>query len=107
MKVINETSFPIIAFGIDTEIGYGNDVTIQPGESKDVSGPYLGEMGGGSCHICIEGEVICQENPDDENGFRIAKGAPICLQADRKGVTIRHHEDSVEEHVIEWRAQNS
>jgi len=106
MLVTNKTSFPIIAFGWDTEIGYGEDTEISPNESENISGPYVGEMGGGSCHIHIEGEISCHENPDDENGFRIEQGNPLSLQSGTRGITVRHHLDAIEPHVLEWRNAN-
>ena len=108
MKVTNNASFPVIAFGIVIKIGYGDDVMIPPGKSADISGPYVGKMGGGSCHIHMEGELTCHENPDDDNGFQIAKGEPICLQIDDgKKINIRHFEDPVEDYVMAWRDCNS
>lgn len=47
MRIINNTSFPIIAFCFDKSNKCGDDVAIDPGENEEVKGPYLGEMGGG------------------------------------------------------------
>lgn len=107
MKVTNNASFPVIAFGIHMEIGYGDDVIIQPGESAEVSGPRIGEMGKCSCYIHLDGELVCHEASDDDNSFQIARGMPIFLQLENKGITIRHHEDPAEEHVLEWRSRNT
>lgn len=93
MKIFNKTSQDLIAFGWHTEHGYGNDVKIVPGQSADISGPYLGGMGGGSCYITIEGEIACQEEPDDDNGFQVIAGGQLNLQAGNKGVTVRHHSE--------------
>ncbi|HOW60653.1 MAG TPA: hypothetical protein P5548_00950 [Candidatus Moranbacteria bacterium] len=90
MRIINKTSFNLIAFGWHTKYGYGNDVEIKTGQFADISGSYIGEMGGGSCCIAIEGEVICQETPDDENGFQVIPGSQLNLQAGDKGITVRH-----------------
>ncbi len=75
MKINNNTSFKIIAFCWHISHGYGDDVEIEPGESAEVNGPYIGEMGGGSCHVAIEGEISCHEKPDDEDGFQVLKGS--------------------------------
>ena len=94
MKVINGTTYPLIAFGWHLERGYGSEVTINPGESAEVSGPYLGEMGGGDCHIAIEGEITCQEGPDDDKGFQVVLGGQLNLKSDNVGITVRHHSES-------------
>lgn len=106
MKVTNKASFDIIAFGVHVPKGYGDDVTIPPGETAEISGPYVGEMGDGSCYIHLDGEVTCQEEPDDDNGLQIGRGNPICLQGGNRGVTIRHYADEPEAHVTAWRKSN-
>ena len=93
MDITNSTSFEVIAFGWHTDRGYGDDVSIQPGETKEVNGPFIGEMGGGDCHILIEGEINCHEGPDDENGFQVLEGAQLSLAAGDKGITVRHHSE--------------
>lgn len=105
MKVTNNTSYPVIAFGSETMtgLGYGDDVTIQPGDTVEVSGPYIGEMDGGDCYIHLAGEITCHEGPDDDNGYQVIQGNPLCLSASRRGVTVRHHLDPLEQHVAEWR----
>lgn len=105
MKVTNNTSYPVIVFGTETRLGsYGEDVTVQPGESADVSGPYVGEMGGGGCYIHLAGEITCHEGPDDDSGFQVIRGTPLCLSAGGgRGVTVRHHLDEPEQYVVEWR----
>ena len=103
MKVTNNTSYPVIAFGTETRLGYGEDVIIQPGECADVSGPYVGEMGGGDCYIHLAGEIICHEGCDDGSDFQVIKGTPLCLLAGGRGVTVRHHLDELEQYVSEWR----
>lgn len=106
MLVTNNTSFPIIAFGLDTKVGYGEYTEIPPNESKEVRGPYLGAMGGGSCHAHIEGDISCHEKPDDENGFQVVQDKPLSLQSGTRGITVRHHLDAPEPHVLEWRNAN-
>lgn len=103
MKVTNETNFSVMAFGYHIHNGYAPDVEIPPGQSMEVNGPYVGEMGGGKCFVAILGDVICQEGPDDNNGYQIGPGNPICLFDDDRGITIRHHEDLVEPQVLAWR----
>lgn len=103
MKITNDTSYPIIAFGSVRRYGYGEDVSIQPGESANVSGPYVGEMGDGDCHLHVAGEIICHEGSDDGNCFQVIQGAPTNIDADGRGVTVRHHLDAPEQRVTEWR----
>ncbi len=90
MKIFNNTSYDLIAFCWHKDHGYGSDVTIKPNQSADILGPCIGEMGGGYCYAVIEGEITCQETPDDENGFQVGIGNQLNLQADKQGVTVRH-----------------
>ena len=107
MKITNKASYAIIAFGVATQHGYGEDVRIEPGQTANVSGPYIGEMDGGKCFIHIEGEITCQETPDDDIGFQVVRGGPLCLQSGDRGITARHHADAPEPHVIQWRRSNA
>ena len=106
MKVVNNTCFSVVAFGWHQQKGYADDVTIPAGEIAEVNGPYVGEMGGGSCYISLGGEVICQEKPDDEHGYQIDTDFPIIIQSGDLGITIRHHLDQPEEQVVRWRIAN-
>ena len=106
MKVLNKTSFSLIAFGWHEDIGYGDDVTILPGETGEVNGPYLGEMGGGDCHVALVGELVCQEAPDDKTGLQVLKDQPLSLGGGNRGITIRHHLNVPEGFVIAWRRSN-
>jgi len=90
VKITNNCSYDLIAFGWDTRLGYGDDVTIAAKQSGEVSGPYVGEMGGGSCHLSIEGDIVCHEGDDDSNGFNVSKGNQLALQGGTQGVTVRH-----------------
>ncbi len=94
MKVSNNTSQRLIAFGWNTKLGYSEDVKIEPGQSVDVIGPRIGNMGGGGCRIVIEGEISCQENPDDDNGFQVVKGKQLNYRIGDNGVTVRHYSES-------------
>lgn len=102
MKVTNNASFPVQAFGFHTERGYGSDIHIKPGESADIISPYLGEMDGGSCQIAIPGEITCHEGPDGDGRFSIAQGKPIHLQSGNIGVVVRHYFDAPELQVTKW-----
>ena len=106
MKITNNASFPIIAFGWQKITGYADDVLIAQGETRDVNGPYIGEMGGGSCYIHLTGELVCQETPDDDKGMCIGIGAPISIgfeSTDDRGLTVRHHSEPAEDFVVRWR----
>lgn len=85
--------YDLIAFGWDTRLGYGNDVRICAGKSAEVSGPYIGEMGSGSCHLALEGKIVCHEGEDDDNGRHVSEGNPLVMQCGTRGITIRHHCD--------------
>jgi len=106
MKVKNNAPFDVIAFGTHNQKGYENDVRIPAGQTAEVNGPYLGEMGSGSCHVALIGEITCQETPDDKNGLQVTRGQPLCLGDGERGITIRHYADMPEEHVAEWRRNN-
>jgi len=99
MQVTNNTSARLIAFCWHNERGYGDDTLIEAGETVDVAGPYLGEMGGGSCRVVIQGTIVCHEQPDSEGVFKVAQGNPLHLQGEETGVTVRHHEDFREDHT--------
>lgn len=94
MKITNNCSYDLVAFGWDTRFGYGDDVTIPTGQTAEVSGPYVGEMGGGACRLALEGEVICHEDQDNENGFNVSRGNHLVLKSDTSGVTIRFFSES-------------
>lgn len=106
MKVHNKCTYPIIAFVFRIRVGFGDDVVIPAGESRDVRGPFLGEMGGGNCFVHLDGEITCHEGQDDDNGFQVIRGAPLNLMDfandDNNGVTVRHYLDKPEQHVMEW-----
>lgn len=106
MKVTNKATFDVLAFGWHNARGPGDDVRIPAGTSAEVNGPYLGEMGGGSCTLLLAGEVTCQETPDDDNGVQVLPGKPLFLGADDRGITIRHHQEPAEDSVLEWRECN-
>lgn len=93
MPVTNNISEAVIAFFYHTSYGYGEDTRIEPGETKEVTGPYIGEMGNGACHLMLEENITCHEGPDDDKGYQVGKGLPLCLFSDPKGVTIRHHSE--------------
>lgn len=103
MKVTNNAPFPVKAFSFHTEHGYGDYSYIKPGQSAEVCGPYVGEMGCGSCTIAVPGKIICHEGPDGNGKFRIAEKSPIHLQSGKVGVTVRHEFDEPEPHVTAWR----
>ena len=107
MRVINNTSFPIIAHGVWLNKGYGPDVLIQPGESKKVPGLYVGVMGNGECFVQLNSpDITCHEGEYTDDAFHVSKGKRLCLQGGGEGITIRHHEDDVESQVVVWREAN-
>ena len=96
MKVINRTSSKLIAFGWHMKYGYGDDMEINSGQSVEVLGPYVGEMGGEDCHVALAGsEIVCHDGPDSRDGFHVSLGNPLTLQGedDETGVSIRHHSE--------------
>lgn len=99
MQVTNSAAFPVIAFTWHTQVGYGEDVLIQPGQSVDISGPFVGELEGRDCFIAAFGSIICHEEADEENRFFIASDCQINLQSGNIGVTVRHYSEN---RKIEW-----
>ena len=95
MNIVNKTSFPVIALCWHKQYGYGYEVTIDPGQSKEVSGPYIGEMGEGSCRLAMPGEITCHEDEDGESGFYVSDGNQLSLGNGESGITIRHHENEL------------
>ena len=95
MNVVNKTTFPVIAMCWHETYGYGYEETIESGKSMDVSGPYIGEMGGGSCCLAMTGKITCHEKSDDEFGFHVSEGNQLNLGNGESGVTIRHHLDDL------------
>ncbi len=96
MDVTNKTTFPIIAMCWHTMYGYGDEKTIEPGQSEDILGSYIGEMGGGKCHLIKEGKITIHEAPDDESGYHVSKGHQLNFGNEESGVTVRHHSDDLE-----------
>ena len=90
MKVNNNAPFNLIAFCWHKKYGYGDDTEIPAGESAEVPGPSLGEMGGGDCTIIIEGEISCHERENNEEAFHVSMGNQLSLESRKKGITIRH-----------------
>lgn len=104
MLVSNFCSFALKAFGWAEPYGYADDVLIPVGETREVNGPYIGQMGGGSCHVALTGEFTCQNQASVDTGvWMIAPGMSLTLRAGDRGITIRHHEDEPEEKVLLWR----
>lgn len=90
MKITNNCSFDVIAFGWDTGFGYGDEVRIHTGQSAQVSGQYIGEMGEESCRLALEGEIVCHEGADDEKGMHVSEGNQLAIQSETRGITVRH-----------------
>ncbi|MFZ2253305.1 MAG: hypothetical protein WAW13_04020 [Minisyncoccia bacterium] len=106
MKVRNRAPYRLIAFGFHTQFGYGDDVEIPPGKTVEVSGPYVGVMGGGSCYVELLGRISCQQFPNNAEGFQVVLGKPFSLSFADRGITVRHYDDMPEEYVLQWRERN-
>lgn len=106
MEVTNIAPYALIAFGFHTEFGYGFDVEIPPGKTVEVSGPFVGVMGGGECYVELLGRITCQEAPDNGEGFQVALGKPLSLLRGNRGITVRHYGDIPQEYVLQWRERN-
>jgi len=91
MNIVNKATFPIIAVCWHKKYGYGDEEDIEPGQSSNVVGPYIGEMGGGSCRLVMPGEITCHEESDDEFGFHVSEGDQLNLGNGESGITVRHH----------------
>jgi hypothetical protein len=103
MDVTNATEHTLIAVCFDTTRGCGDDVTIFPGETVPVKGPYLGAMGGGACYVHVPGTIVCHEGPDTDEAFQVGPGNPLTLLSDdaekSRGVVVCFPEDLI---LILW-----
>lgn len=96
MKVKNNASFAVIAIAWDYRFGFGEEVAIQPGETLEVPGPYVGEMGGGTCTLHLSDVTYeCHEGADEANIFHISAGHQCALGNDQSGLTIRHYSEDL------------
>jgi hypothetical protein len=107
MKVVNRTAYAIVVFVHDLDSdSYGEDVTVEPGEMKEIQGPDLDVAGEGECPVNdIKDELICHSHLDDGMSFRVVKGKPKYVVLTGCIVTIRHFEDEPEPEVKQWRAR--
>lgn len=104
MEVINKTDADIIAFGWHKLKGRGAEVRIHPGETGEVNGPRLVEMGDRVHEVSLTGRITCHKEPDDEYGFQLVRGQILSVGGMVRGVTIRHHLDEISNrYVTQWR----
>lgn len=95
MKVTNKASFAVVALGWHETLGRGLPVTILPGETGEVSGPYVGPLDDGECYLAFTGEITCHEGKDCPEGMHISPTEPLHTSQDacgNSGVSIYHHE---------------
>ena len=92
MKVTNNTSFTVLAFGwrrgVEWSKGFSAKILILPGEVGEVNPPPDGQ--GAQEEDCVKAEVVCHESPDEHVGWEIALGKPIFADRGHYGVTIYH-----------------
>jgi|GEM_PF-1483383 len=100
MKVTNKTSFKICAYCWHTKYGFGDPEVILPEKSEEIRGPLLIDQGDEKGYLAFpEGEIICHEHPDDDNGFQVTPSQPLTIEIkkegekeikeeDRKGITV-------------------
>lgn len=100
MQVINNCSFPVLVSSWSASVvplgknPYTADVEIKPGESAEILGPYIGEMGGGSCYVDLGGaDISCHELADDGISFQVLSGLQLNLSNDKDGICVRHYSD--------------
>lgn len=98
MQVKNDTLSPVIAVCSFSSFGEGEHGLIQPNASKQILGPPISKIEGRVCYAVITGVIICHDNPDNTNGFRVTKGYPLHIKKGNSHITIMHHLD-VEEYV--------
>ena len=107
MKIKNNTSFEVIAFGWYKAMGprsYGADVHILPGEIVEVHGPDFTDGQDVTCQVELTGTITCHEAPDDEHGFLLAEGIVLTAGGFCRGITVRHYLDAQpERYATEWR----
>ncbi|MDP2091296.1 MAG: hypothetical protein Q8K30_06900 [Candidatus Gracilibacteria bacterium] len=92
MQVKNNASFTVIALTWHITYGYGQEVSIEPGETSVVLGPYIGEMGGCDCTLHFSDVTYeCHEGLDAANVFHISAGNQCIIGNEQSGLTIRHY----------------
>ncbi len=101
MTVTNNTKDNLVAFMWDKQFGYGKDTLIPPGSTTKVEGIYIGQMGGGSCTINPEKNIVCQSTPDDEKGLFVDKDNTLFLDMGRSGIVVRHFNTPREPHTLQ------
>lgn len=94
MRIANATGSALVAFGWHHECGYGPEVTIPPGEAKNLFGPYMGERYGEPCWAVIPGGVVCHEDADGNDRYRVAQGHQLTMKMGDVGCNIRHYADA-------------
>jgi hypothetical protein len=103
--IINNTSNNLIAFGLDKQRGFSKDYLIKPGEEIQIQGAYLGIMGGGSCHISMDTDIVCVDDLDldneSTNHYYVTDDIPLCLDYPEFGFTVRHESDAREKHTLD------
>ena len=100
MKVTNNTCFTLKACGWYLNM-YGKQAIIQPGETKEINGPFLGTLEEKKCHVALEGKIICHEKPDDEENdcFYVGKENQLNLKVtETTGISACHIEEPLYEH---------
>lgn len=96
MDVQNNTTFTVIALSWHKNHGYGNQVSIPPGESAKIPGVYVGIMEDKACYTVLpESTIVCHEEQDNENGFHVSRGNQCPLGDGISGITIRHHSEDL------------
>ncbi|NND64625.1 MAG: hypothetical protein HKM24_01555 [Gammaproteobacteria bacterium] len=91
MRIINNTPFPIVGFGWKDGSPYatGDEVTIEPGCSDEVHGPWVDEQKK-ACYA-IHGEVACHEQDNSDQAHHISLDQPIFLRVGDLFVMLRHY----------------
>ncbi|MCK5021998.1 MAG: hypothetical protein KAR54_02005 [Candidatus Pacebacteria bacterium] len=91
VEITNKSSSPVIAVAWTFEKGLGDEVKVDPNETKTVSISYLG------IYIEVPKKIICHELKNEDNCYQVLKGKQISLYIKNTEcyITIRHHSESM------------
>jgi len=90
LQITNDTTFSVTAFCQHKDYGNGDKKVIKPGETMELQGPWVGEMGDESGYIQFTGRITCHEKPDNNTGYQVTKEEKLILQLKKRRVTVEY-----------------
>jgi hypothetical protein len=106
MEFTNSTNDQIVVVGCNLDYGYGPDIAIPKGETRDINVPLSEVAALWSFDLVIAGKVVCHEGQSGEGVFQVLPGKPVLVSTainQRAVFYVRHHSDPVDSNVVNWR----